>query len=148
MSDFIEWLDNLSLFQWYVLFVLMELVFGLTDMFVKDKGAEYRALKDDAPGWAPEWANRVVALLSIVIVAVAWPVVTVITLYKLTERVIVWGADKYLNWSTRRFLRKVGITDEDLGGSVYGPAHDDDSITVMFDAEGNVVQPEGKWSHE
>ena len=148
---FFDWLGSLSLVQWYALIMLMELAFGLFDMFVKDRGAEFRMIKDAAPDWSPGWLDYTIALLTVAIVAVAWPVFTLIDLYHLGRRVIVWAADKYLNWYTMRTLKKMGLFEDAFaeGGKVYGPTQDDgDSISVMFDSEGNIVRPEGKWSGE
>ena len=114
MSEFFDWLGQLSIVEWYALIFLIEIVFGLTDMFVKERGAEFRQLRDESPDWAPGWADYVVAVLAIVIVAVLWPVFTVIDFVKLVRGVIAWGADKYLNWRTRRWLKKAGIAEEDL----------------------------------
>lgn len=137
---FFDWLGSLSLVQWYALIMLMELVFGFFDMFVKDRGAEFRMIKDAAPDWSPGWLDYTIAILTVAIVAVLWPVFTLIDLYHLGKRVIVWAADKYLNWYTMRTLKKMGI---------YGPTQDDDSISVMFDADGNKTRlREGRWSGE
>lgn len=138
---FFDWLGSLSLVQWYALIMLMELAFGFFDMFVKDRGAEFRMIKDAAPDWSPGWLDYTIAILTVAIVAVLWPVFTLIDLYQLGKRVIVWAADKYLNWYTMRTLKKMGI---------YGPTQDDDdSISVMFDADGNETRlREGRWSGE
>ncbi|WIF20578.1 hypothetical protein SEA_JFLIX2_88 [Rhodococcus phage Jflix2] len=128
---FFDWLGSLSIAQWYALIMLIELAFGLFDMFVKDRGAEFRAQRED--DWVPLWADYAVALVSVVIVAVLWPVFTVLDLVRLVRRGIVWAADKYLDWYTKRTLKKMGMfEDAFVGGKVHGPTQDDDSISVMF----------------
>ena len=148
---FFDWLGGLNLFQWYAVILGIELAVGFAEMFVKDRGAEFKEIRASAPSWSPDWLDYTIALLTVVIAAVLWPVFTLIDLYHLGKRVIVWAADKYLNWYTMRTLKKMGLFEDAFaeGGSVYGPTQDDDdTITVMFDADGNIVRPEGKWSGE
>lgn len=145
MSEFFGWLGNLSLAQWYALILLMELVFGFFDMFVKERGAEFRQLKDAAPEWFPRWAQIVAAVTSIVVVAVLWPLFTVVEFVRLVRGAVVWVADKYLAWYTRRALKKI-LAEDAAGGYVHGPRGSDDDISVIF--HGPVEFPSREMSEE
>lgn len=109
-----------TLLWWYTAITVAALAVGFVEVFV-GRNAEIHEMREAAPGWVSSKGVVVVAVLAVIVVAVLWPVQIVVWLYLRLRRVVCWAADLYLNWYTRRQLRK-----------------------LLQDTEGQ----EGRWSHE
>lgn len=134
-----------SLWWWYCAFILAELILGLLQVFVFDRGSEFREMADHAPEWMPPAGVYAAALMAITVVALLWPVLVAAWVFFFVRRAVVWAADKYLQWYTRRWLKRVV--------AVQGPAPDDDLIPTMLGETETWVasddeEREGKWSYE